>query len=103
MSLQIDNDLRTIAIPEDVTFLGVAGDKNVRVLEFTMPSTYGDIDLSDYDIVVNFKNIERDGCAKVRAATQSPELRPWMAQSHLPGRLTRIHANIMGIPGFLFP
>lgn len=59
MSLQIDNDLRTISIPEDITFLGVAGDKNVRFLEFTMPSTYGDIDLSGYDIVINYKNIER--------------------------------------------
>lgn len=59
MSLQIDNDLRTITIPEDVTFLGVAGDKNVRVLEFTMLSAYGNIDLSGYDIVINYKNIER--------------------------------------------
>lgn len=59
MSLQIDNDLRTIAIPENITFLGVAGDKNVRILEFTMPSAYGNIDLSDYDIVINYKNIER--------------------------------------------
>ena len=68
MSLQIDNDLRTIAIPENITFLGVAGDKNVRVLEFTMPSTYGDIDLSEYDIVINYKNIERGRMRKSKGS-----------------------------------
>lgn len=59
MSLQISNDFRTIAIPDDITFLGVEGDKNVKTLDFTMPSQADGIDLSGYDITINFKNIER--------------------------------------------
>ncbi len=58
-SLIIDNDSRTIAIPEDVICIGVEGDKDVNILEFTMPATYGDMDLSEYDIVIQYENIER--------------------------------------------
>ena len=36
----IDNDLRTINIPSDLQFLGVAGDKDVNQIEFEMPVRY---------------------------------------------------------------
>ena len=40
----IDNDLRTINIPSDLQFLGVAGDKDVNQIEFEMPVRYKEID-----------------------------------------------------------
>lgn len=52
----IDNDLRTIIIPESITLLGVESDENVQTLHFQMPKTYGEFDLSTFDIRINYKN-----------------------------------------------
>lgn len=59
--LTIDSDLRTISIPSSVTILGVESDDDVRRLHFSMPSTYGDLDLSDFDIRVNYLNANHEG------------------------------------------
>ena len=55
----IDNDLRTINIPSDLQFLGVAGDKDVNQIEFEMPIRYKEIDLSSYNVKIKYRNIER--------------------------------------------
>lgn len=54
--LVIDNDLRTISIPEGIKNLGVESDDDVHRLYFRMPKTYGEFDLSTFDIRVNYKN-----------------------------------------------
>lgn len=61
--LVIDNDLRTIKIPEGVTHLGVECDDDVLGLEFQMPRTYNGIDLSTFDIRINYFNANGDGGA----------------------------------------
>ena len=57
--ITIDNDLRTINIPSDTRLLGVVGDKDVNTLEFEMPRRYKGLDLSEYEIQIRYKNIER--------------------------------------------
>lgn len=54
--LTVDNNLRTISIPTDVTLLGVTNDNNVHELVFAIPQSYNDIDLSDYTVYVNWMN-----------------------------------------------
>lgn len=51
--LVIDNDLRTIAVPSNFIF-GVYNDKNVLSVNFEMPRTYDDVDLSDFTIQINY-------------------------------------------------
>lgn len=55
-TLVIDNDLRTITIPPSVKHLGVESDADVLRLQFRMPSTYGEIDLSTFAIRINYMN-----------------------------------------------
>ena len=54
--LTIDNDLRTIAIPEDVAILGVESDDDVHRLRFRMPKMCGEFDLSEFKLRVNIMN-----------------------------------------------
>lgn len=54
--LVIDSDLRTIEIPGTVKNLGVESDDDVNRLHFQMPKTYGEFDLSTFDIRINYKN-----------------------------------------------
>lgn len=54
--LVIDNDLRTISIPEGIKSLGVESDDDVHRLFFQMPKVYGEFDLSTFDIRINYKN-----------------------------------------------
>lgn len=54
--LTVDNNLRTIQIPADVTLLGVTNDNDVHELVFAIPVTYNDVDLSDYTVNVNWMN-----------------------------------------------
>ena len=42
----IDENLRTIAIPDDGVVLGVVGDKNVNRVNFQMPRYYNGFDMS---------------------------------------------------------
>ena len=57
----IDNDLRTISVPASVTNLGVTSDSDVHRVYFRMPRTYGDTDLSVFNIRINYMNANEEG------------------------------------------
>lgn len=57
----IDNDLRTITIPSDIQNVGVESDEDVRRLHFQMPKQYHEVDLSEFDIRINFMNANNQG------------------------------------------
>lgn len=59
--ITIDNDLRTIIIPASITLLGVVSDENVQTLHFQMPKTYKGLDLSEFDIRINYMNANNVG------------------------------------------
>lgn len=54
--ITIDNDLRTVIIPEEITLLGVESDDKVRELSFKMPRFYKDLDLSEFEVRINYEN-----------------------------------------------
>lgn len=56
----IDENLRTIAIPEDGVVLGVVGDKNVNRVNFQMPRYYNGFDMSAFKCRVNYVNANED-------------------------------------------
>lgn len=58
-TLIIDKDLRIITIPSSVKNLGVESDDDVLRLKFSMPRMYGDVDLSDFSIYINYMNADR--------------------------------------------
>lgn len=60
-TLIIDKDLRTIIIPSSVKNLGVESDDDVLRLKFSMPRMYGDVDLSDFSIYINYMNAKNTG------------------------------------------
>lgn len=53
--LEIDNTLRTITVPEGYVF-GVFNDKDVLPVLFKMEKMYGNLDLSEFQIRINFQN-----------------------------------------------
>lgn len=57
----IDNDLRTITIPSGLQTVGVESDEGVRRLNFQMPKQYGEVDLSEFNIRINFMNANNSG------------------------------------------
>lgn len=57
----IDNDLRTITIPSGLQTVGVESDEDVRRLNFQMPKQYGEVDLSGFNIRINFMNANNSG------------------------------------------
>lgn len=59
--LVINNDLRTITIPQTVKMLGVESDEDVLRLHFRMPKTYGETDLSEFVIRINYINAKGIG------------------------------------------
>ena len=59
--LLIDNDLRTISIPDSVKSLGVEFDDDVHRLNFQMPRMYGTTDLSKFNIRINYMNANDEG------------------------------------------
>lgn len=59
--LTIDNDLRTITIPPGITNIGVESDDGVHRLHFRMPRQYGEFDLSEFDIRINYLNANNEG------------------------------------------
>lgn len=52
----VDNNLRTITVPGSITVLGVEHDDDVHRLYFQMPKMYGEFDLSEFDIRINYMN-----------------------------------------------
>lgn len=59
--LTIDSNLRTISIPKGMTCLGVEADDGVQKLKFSMPRTYNGIDLSTYNVRINYENARKEG------------------------------------------
>lgn len=59
--LWIDVETRLINIPSGVKILGVMSDDDVQKLNFAMPRYYNDIDLSEYDININYENAKNEG------------------------------------------
>lgn len=59
--LIINSDLRTITIPKTITNLGVESDEDVKRLYFQMPRHYGEFDLSEFAIRINYKNAKEEG------------------------------------------
>ena len=57
----IDNDLRTITIPSSLQTVGVESDEDVRRLNFQMPKQYHEVDLSEFNIRINFMNANNQG------------------------------------------
>lgn len=57
---EIDSNLRTINIPITVKNIGVEADDDVKRLEFTMPKQYGELDLSQFRIRINYMNANGD-------------------------------------------
>ena len=57
----IDNDLRTITVPSGLQTVGVESDEDVRRLNFQMPKHYHEIDLSEFNIRINFLNANNSG------------------------------------------
>lgn len=57
---EIDSNLRTINIPVTVKNIGVESDDDVKRLEFTMPKQYGEFDLSQFRIRINYMNANGD-------------------------------------------
>lgn len=57
----IDNDLRTIFVPESISNIGVESDDDVNRLYFQMPKQYGEFDLSEFNIRINYMNADNKG------------------------------------------
>lgn len=54
--ITIDNNLRTMNIPDSMSILGVESDESVNRLKFRLPRYYCGIDLSEFSIYVNYLN-----------------------------------------------
>lgn len=54
--LVIDLNTRIISIPASIKVLGVEADDDVKRLQFSVPRYYGELDLSEFVICVNFTN-----------------------------------------------
>ncbi len=52
---------RTISIPSSVVLLGVESDDEVQRLYFKMPATYGEFDLSEFGVRINYLNANNVG------------------------------------------
>jgi hypothetical protein len=84
-ALMVDNDLRRIAIPQAVPLLGVTNDNAVNEIFFVIPATYGEIDLSDFTVYVNWMNAGGEvGVSETTAETSEDEttiVRKWTVGS----------------------
>lgn len=57
----IDDNLRTMTIPEDIVLLGVESDDDVNKIAFQMPKEYCGYDLSTFSARINYLNANGDG------------------------------------------
>ena len=57
----INDDLRTMQIPDSITLLGVESDDDVNKIPFQMPKEYCDIDLSTFEARINYMNAAGEG------------------------------------------
>ena len=61
--LSVNIQTRTIDIPASIKNIGVESDDDVLRLPFTMPRYLGDVDLSEFDIRINYLNAKSEGDA----------------------------------------
>lgn len=54
--LTVNMSKRTIVLPASLTVMGVESDDDVKRLHFSIPRYYGDVDLSEFVIRVNYTN-----------------------------------------------
>lgn len=59
--LVADLNTRVISIPANIRILGVESDDDVKRLQFKLPRYYGEFDLFDFDVRINFKNARGGG------------------------------------------
>lgn len=59
--LTIDNELRNISVPKEITHIGVESDDKVFLLNFRMPRFYQGLDLAEFVIRINYTNANGDG------------------------------------------
>lgn len=57
----INDDLRTMQIPDSITLLGVESDDDVNKIPFQMPKEYCGFDLSEFSARINYMNANGDG------------------------------------------
>ena len=57
----INDDLRTMQIPQSITLLGVESDDDVNKILFKMPKEYSGFDLSTFQARINYMNANGDG------------------------------------------
>ena len=57
----INDDLRTMNIPEDIVLLGVESDDDVNKIPFQMPKEYCGFDLSTFSARINYMNANGEG------------------------------------------
>lgn len=57
----VDKNLRTIRIPSSIAIAGVESDDDVNHIPFEMPRYYGAVDLSGFDVTINYVNANGDG------------------------------------------
>lgn len=72
--LVVDQNLRTIKIPSTVKNIGVESDDDVLRLKFAIPRYYGEFDLSEFDIRINYLNAKSEGDVyEVKDATETDD------------------------------
>ena len=59
--LTVDLYSRTISIPASIKHLGVESDDEVHRLPFSMPRYYGEFDLSEFKVRINYVNAKGEG------------------------------------------
>ena len=59
--LTADLNTRVISIPASIKVLGVEADDDVHRLQFSVPRYYGEFDLSNFKVCVNYENAKRGG------------------------------------------
>lgn len=57
----INDNLRTMQIPESIVLLGVESDDDVNKIPFQMPKEYSGYDLSQFSARINYMNANGDG------------------------------------------
>ena len=59
--LTVDLNARVINIPKGITNIGVMSDDDVLRLNFSMPRYYGEYDLSEFEMQINYLNAKKYG------------------------------------------
>ena len=79
----IDSDLRTMEIPGEIKLLGVENDDEVQRLWFRMPARYGEVNLAEFGIRINYLN--GGGNGDVYVVKDAQEEDGWITFSWLVG------------------